>query len=370
MAKKQCPKCSSTKVQKYGYVASQPQTRRGQKQQKKQRYYCSNCKRTFTQQHCAKHKRHTLNFIKETIQMYVESKSSSREVAKAMNVDHATVLRWTNELGAMCLNTQQTNHILNPKWKGIFGLDGKIIRVGGKKMACLIATDVKTLDIAHWELTSVEDESGCRKFLINLRDQIDCLYGIITDLGRGRVWIKLMAELFPDIPHQACIVHFDRYVNQILPRTKKSKHFQENQILRQLINNLLYASNFSDSEEIFARLQRGQNYFKANYQRTILKSLGNHFDLLTNHFHYPELERTNNVIENIIKHLDRKMFLLSDFQTSEAAHNFLNLWVCSYRFKPITSSNFLSRNGLSPLQIAGVHTGSINWLDFALVPNN
>lgn len=86
-----------------------------------------------------------------------------------MNVAHATVLRWTNELGAMCLNTQQTNHILNPKQKGIFSLDGKTIRVGGKKMAYLIATDVKTLDIAHWGLTSVEDELGCRKFLINLR---------------------------------------------------------------------------------------------------------------------------------------------------------------------------------------------------------
>lgn len=30
MAKKQCPKCNNSKVQKYGYVESQPQIRLGQ----------------------------------------------------------------------------------------------------------------------------------------------------------------------------------------------------------------------------------------------------------------------------------------------------------------------------------------------------
>jgi transposase-like protein len=370
MAKKLCPQCKSTRVQKYGFIESEPQSLRGQKNRKKQRYYCCVCKKTFSQHHWSKYKRHTSEFIKETVRMYVESKSSSREVAKAMKVDQSTVVRWVNELGEMSLNPQQANKLLQPKWKGILGIDGKFLHVNGKKMACLLAADLSTLDITYWEIASSEDEAGCRQFLINLREEIYPLRGIVTDLGRGKVWLKLIADIFPEIPHQACIVHFDRYVNQILPKSKLNKHYQENLLLRQLISNLLYASSFNDAEEIFFRLQRANGYFKADYQRTVLKSLSKHFDLLTAHFHYSDLERTNNITENIIKQLDRKIFLLSDFESAQAATNFVKLWVCSYRFKPITSSNYSSRNGLSPLQLAGVTAKPFDWLDFALIPNN
>jgi transposase-like protein len=370
MAKKRCLLCQSTNIKKKGFVSSNPRSRRGEVNRNKQRYFCHNCKKTFTQNHWSKHKRHTSEFIKEAVRMYVESKSSSREVANAMKVDQSTVVRWVNELGELSLNPQQANKLLQPKWKGILGLDGKFLHVNGKKMACLLAADLSTLDITYWEIASSEDEAGCRQFLINLREEIYPLRGIVTDLGRGKVWLKLIAEIFPEIPHQACIVHFDRYISQILPKSKLNKHYQENLLLHQLISNLLYASTFNDAEEIFSRLQRAKSYFKADYQRTAIKSLCKHFDLLTAHFHYSDLERTNNVTENIIKQLDRKVFLLSDFESAQAAINFVKLWVCSYRFKPIASSNYSSRNGLSPLQLAGVKAAPVNWLDFALTRHN
>lgn len=189
-------------------------------------------------------------------------------------------------------------------------------------------------------------------------------------LGKGRVWIKLVNELFPEVPHQACIVHFDRYVEQTLPKLKKRKYYKENQILRQLIKDLLFATNFNNAEEIFTRLMRAEDDFKVDFQRTVLKSLRKHFDLLTAHFHNPELDSKNNVAENIIKQLDRKIFLLSDFESAQAAINFIKLWVICYRFKPFSSSNYDFRNGLSPLQLAGVGTRAIDWLNFVLTTNN
>jgi transposase-like protein len=370
MAEKRCLLCHSNNIKKFGFVSSTPRSLRGEKKRKKQRYFCRDCEKTFSHNHWTKHKRHTSEFIKETVRMYVESKSSSREVARSMKVNQSTIVRWVNEVGELSLKPQQANKILQPKWKGILGIDGKFLHVNGKKMACLLAADLSTLDITYWEIASSEDEVGCRNFLINLREEIYPLRGIVTDLGRGKVWLKLIADIFPEIPHQACVVHFDRYVDQILPKSKLNKHYQENQILRQLINNLLYASSFNDAEEIFSRLQRVKSYFKTDYQITVLKSLTKHFDLLTAHFHYSDLERTNNITENIIKQLDRKIFLLSDFESAQAATNFIKLWVYSYRFKPIASSNYLSRNGLSPLQLAGVSAIPFNWLDFALTSNN
>lgn len=305
-------------------------------------------------------------FIQVTVRMFVSSKASSREVAQTMGVHQSTVVRWTQELGNRCIAPPQANDQLHPTWRGIIGIDGKIISVGGHPMVFLIATDIPTVDIPHWDLVPAEDEAGCRRFLEGLRDRVFPLHGIVSDLGKGRVWIKLVAELFPDVPHQACIVHFGRYVQQTLPQSKKHPHYEENQLLRQLIRDLLYATNFNDAEEIFLRLMRADVYFKADFQRTVLRSLRKHFDLLTAHFHTPALDSTNNVTENIIKQLDRKVFLLSDFATEAAASNFLKLWVYHYRFKPLAASNYEFRNGLSPLQLAGVDTSRMEWLNFAL----
>lgn len=287
-----------------------------------------------------------------------------------MQINQSTVIRWVNELGSRCLGTVETNQILTPKWQGIIGLDGKYIRVGGKKMACLLATDLVTLDLPICALVSAEDEQGCRYFLQLLAQQVKSLRGIVSDLGKGKVWIKLIDELFPNVPHQACIVHFERYIDQVLPNSKHNKHFQQHQLLRHMLKQLLYASTFNDAEEIFTRLMRLKNYFQVDCQRTILTSLSRHFDLLTAHFHTPGLDRTNNVTENLIKQLDRKLFLLSDFATAQSATSFINLWVLAYRFKPFSSSSFAFRNGFSPLQLAGVETKHLDWLNFAIGTNN
>ena len=287
-----------------------------------------------------------------------------------MNIDHATVIRWSHQLGHLCLAPAQANQRLQPNWRGFLGIDGKTIHGAGRPMACLLAVDIPTVDIVHWELTDAEDEVGCRRFLTQVGQQMPSLRGLVSDLGKGRVWLKLIAQLFPGIPHQACVIHFDRYVLQTLPQSQKNKHYEENQLLQRLIKDLLYATQFHDAEEIFLRLMRAQELFKADFQRTVLRSLRKHFDLLTAHFHTPDLDRTNNVTENVIKQLDRKLFLLSDFQNPEAAQNFLKLWFMGYRFKRFSGSQYDYRNGLSPLQLAGVDTRQLDWLNFALSTNN
>ncbi|HNJ42727.1 MAG TPA: transposase [Acidobacteriota bacterium] len=308
--------------------------------------------------------------MKETVRLYIQSKSSSREVAATMKIDQSTVIRWTQQLGEKCADTIQTNRQLRPQWRGWLGIDGKFIRVGGHHMACLLAIDLATLDIPHCDLVTAEDEAGCRRFLEIVRQQVGAGRGIVSDLGKGKVWLKLIAELFPDVPHQACIVHFDRYVQQTLPKSKNNRHAAEHELLRQLIKRLLYAQTFADAEEVFVRLLDCQSYFQVACQRTILTSLKRHFDLLTAHFHTPGLDRTNNVTENLIKQLDRKIFLLNDFSTPQAALNFLKLWVLNYRFKPFSASSIETRNGRSPLALAGVETNHWDWLDFGISPNN
>lgn len=125
--------------------------------------------------------------------MFVESKASSREAAQAMGVDQSTVVRWISQVGERCPELPVTNQRRQPNWRGMVGIDGKFIHVAGRWMCCLLAVDIPTLDIVPCELVPAEDEVGGRRFLIQVRQQMGPLRGIISDLGKGRGWIKLVA---------------------------------------------------------------------------------------------------------------------------------------------------------------------------------
>jgi len=51
----------------------------------------------------------------------------------------------------------------------------------------------------------------------------DEIKGIISDFGRGKSFVGVVRDEFPDIPHQICLVHFMRYVWLFLPRNEICK---------------------------------------------------------------------------------------------------------------------------------------------------
>ena len=150
-----------------------------------------------------------------------------------------------------------------------------------------------------------------------------------------------------------------------IPKSKKSIYYKENYILRNTIKNILFATNFNDAEEISQRLLLSRHLFKAPYHKKIIKSLEKHLDLLTAHFHNPFLIRDNNVTENLIKQLNRKLKQSGGFKSVHNAYNFLKLWFIYYRFKPFTNSKEFFRNGKAPLELASVNINNLDWLTFS-----
>lgn len=283
-----------------------------------------------------------------------------------MKVSRTTVLKWTSKAGEACKDTIETDLELRPSWSGILGVDGKPVSVGGGKDTVLVAVDKETKDLVHLRLAEEENEEGFKAFLLEIRDVIKYpLLGIVSDLGKGRVLVKLIASLFPDVPHQLCVVHFSRYVDFILPKSRKSKHYEENTRLREIINNILYAPSLEEADYFYSHLLRSKNLFKIAYQKAIIRSLISHYSLLTNHFHFPYLPRDNNAAEGMIKQLNKKLKLAEGYATKETAYNHLKLWALCYRFKPFSDSRVKGNNGKSPLQLAQVETSGINWLEFS-----
>ena len=151
---------------------------------------------------------------------------------------------------------------------------------------------------------------------------------------------------------------------------EEKNYYQQNEFLRRYIKDIVFATDFNDANELLTRLSHIEHLFQANYHKAIIRSLRRHFKLLTAHFFHPDLPRDTNIVENIIKELDRKLLQMSGFKNPQNAYHFLKLWFCAYRFRPFTSSNYSHRNGRSPLSLARVKTSGLDWLKFSQRKNS
>ena len=79
----------------------------------------------------------------------------------------------------------------------------------------------------------------------------------------------------------------------------------------------------------------------------------------------PGLPADNNVAENVIKQLNKKLRLMEGFVSLESAERFCRLLVACYRLKRFTDSRNGS-NGKAPLEAAGVKLEGRDWLTFLI----
>ena len=84
------------------------------------------------------------------------------------------------------------------------------------------------------------------------------------------------------------------------------------------------------------------------------------------HHFVPGLPVDNNITENVIKQLKKKLRLMESFASLESAELYTRLLVGCYRFKRFTDSCSTTNNGKSPLELAGVDPQGRDWLSFLL----
>jgi hypothetical protein len=76
------------------------------------------------------------------------------------------------------------------------------------------------------------------------------------------------------------------------------------------------------------------------------------------HHRHPQLPADNNVAENVIKQLGKKLRLMEGFSSFASAERCTRLLVGCYRFKRFTDSRRNGGNGHSPLELAGAQPRS------------
>jgi hypothetical protein len=249
-------------------------------------------------------------------------------------------------------------------WGGFLGIDGKVIRVKGDKRCLLIGVDHPTQDLVHALVLDSETADGFARLATEARlDAGLALKGVVSDLGPG--FAQIHRDHFGSVPFQACRVHFDRRLDQEIPKSLWSAKAPLYAELKERIRAVLYAGDYDRAVGLLQALKRDRARFKGIGKVDMIRSLERSFDLFMAHHFTPGLPADNNVAENVIKQLNKKLRLMEGFESIESAERYVRLLVGCYRFKRFTDS-LNGSNGKAPLELAGVDLRGRDWLSFLL----
>ncbi len=237
------------------------------------------------------------------------------------------------------------------------------MRVGGRIFVALVAVDLVTQDVVDAVLAEHEDYQSIRALLIEVKDEIGYEpKEAVIDLDPA--WNEAVSDVFPGTVIQLCVVHFERVVDRILPKRKRTPEQEE---LKELVRKVLYAKSRDAAEEAMGEMleARRSKRFVGSKATHIVVSLIRNFKFLTAHFGVKIRFRDNNITEGVNDKLQMKLFLIRGFKKEESARNTLKLIVMHYRFNPFSSCKNRENNGKSPLNLAGVDTSRLDWVVYS-----
>ena len=329
--KKRCPFCDSLRTKRKGFVKSFIKTKRGRVPKRTQRYFCNECGKNFCSNTPGKRKRASDDLKDTVVNDYIITKSSLSEVGKRYDVHASTVHRWLIEKAD---NPKSFGKASIKEFSGYLCFDGKVLKVGGEKRTLLWANDAVTSKPLCYLYSPREDSRATYKFLELISETLpDEIRGITTDFGKGKCFLKPVREMFPGAFHQICLVHFLRYLNFQLPKTRRSKYYWRNMIFRATVKAIVKAPTMDEAKALLSRLLALKSFFPASYHKRFLRSLDRNLDLLLAYKINPAIPSNSNSIESWNRTLERKLKNMDGFQADESCKAFLKLWFNAHLMK-------------------------------------
>ena len=327
--KKRCPLCLGLNTKKKGHYTATQRTRRGCVMRRLQRFYCLDCRHSFNDQGYSVRKSISEDVKQHAVHDYALTKNSLSEVALRYKVSRSSIITWMNHLAQRIPDDQILPEITQPG--GTIMIDGKELKIGKERYSLLVAFDDTCGLPVHYRLYKDENSESTRHFLAEVKKKYPVpVLGVISDFGKGKCFMKVVGNIFPNVPHQVCLVHFWRYVTFFIPKSKSSIYADQNTILKQWIWNVIHASDKDDSMYWLNRIKQEQETFQARYHKWFIKSVIYNYEHLTQHYSYPFLKKNNNPLENLNKQLNRKLKNLDSFKSINSAKSFLKLWFLNY----------------------------------------
>jgi transposase-like protein len=363
-----------------------------------------------------KKKRYSKQFAMEVVRDHVEFGMSYRKIAKrsyeryGVRVSPSTLQGMVVEIGKRCKTPYEMSHELCLKrLLGYLLVDDKRISVGGKKVRWYFGLD-KTGDILHAEMMKEYNVSNMVAFFKVIRDGLHYkLKGLTTD--QEILFSLAHDKVFAGKPHQTCIKHvfesLDRYLGYTskvgtLKRLKikfrerfrmmpdcvnEESHRRRMEEVRHGIERIkVLKEELAPVEQLrkdIHRVLRSRTYALAcsrwaNFNRHRLRHHRTHklivefvkkrWHTLTVHYHHRGMPATNNIAENFMRQLEKRLKTIEGFGNVKTAESYIKLLIACLRTKPLTDCKGKRkfRNGSSRLELAGALLPSKDWLKLCL----
>ena len=336
------------------------------------RYYCKNpdCTyQTFTHfpPGVLPHSRYSIQVRLLAVEVYETLLSTYRRSARLFGVKAATIYHWVASLSpaTVCLAA----YLGVVRTSGIVGIDDKWILVcspaavrphGHRSRAvwryAYFAIDVYSYDLLALELYPEHNDEAVRLILLELKAKGIRPGVVVSDLDPA--YGRILPKVFPHAIHHECIFHaiqnalnqmtkvYGRYYLEKVPETAP---------LHNAITHLFQAQTQKTVRQRFADLMamRETCVTRTPEIACVFDSLKRHFPKLVNAIESPDIPRTNNATELVIRRFDQHYQAMCGLDTLESAKIYLRVFELVYRLTPFADDGRPEIRGKSPLELAG-----------------
>ena len=359
-----CPFCQSMKTIRYGSFALK-KVHRGGKRKRRRRWYCNDCQRAFTPYQVSSE--HISLLAYQAAELYYDSKASYRDVARKLRIHRSTAYRLISRVSRNCKSPCEVNAELKPQWSGYLIVDGDAIDVGGGRKILLVGVDSHSQDILHALLVNAEDGYTWSRFLSGIQHIRGYTPpGVVSD-GFPAL-IQGIGAVYPHRPRQLCVRHFEKDLTYLLRYrfTQKPGHWRQNKRLLGAVHRMLYANSLTTAQRQLESISVDSGFQQAGFSG-IIRHIKKQFPHLTTHHCYPDMPRTNSIVEGVISRLDERIDPADGYGSQQTCWATLKMLIMWYRFKNFTDCRKKNKhkNGKSPIQLAGADTSDINWIRYS-----
>jgi len=367
----ECPRCGSEHTHRHDFRTYRKISLSGVESKGYQRWFCVACNKPFIP---VEQKRESMTPYDQEVKeqstiLYIDTGGSYRAVMRQLHqwglphVQTYQVWHWIQEVGQKCADPFTISQRLHPHWSGWLQVDGDRLPVEGMDVSIIAALDANTRDVPCLVLGR-ETEANYVELFGQLKELEYPLQGLTSD-GDSSI-IQAYKQVYPKGIHQRCTVHVQRNLDALLtPRfATYPKLPTEYERFQMAYHHLVSAPHWYQAKE-WVRFF----LYYPSFQRPMFKPARDQFlrvlpQIIPAFFH-PGMPRTNNLIENLFRFLDRRLTPMDRFHAREAAWGIVKLLMLFYRFHQFDNPSKAYRHikGKSPLQLAGVDTSKLFWLD-------
>lgn len=282
-----CVHCSSPKTIKWG----------------KERHRCARCGRTFRLKRPDVRDRHAIDG-------YVKDRSTYRRLAARWGVDASTAFRRVKRALEKRMSLLVRTKRLISKCDGILVLDGKHIRIGGKRYTIFVAWDRGLGLPVHFILAEGgERELWYWRLLLDLRGVGYVPKAFVSD-GIAAI-AELARETYEGLPHQRCTVHVFLRARAMLMRrgrmTEKERERYSGMVER--LKDILWSETVLTAREMLKNASSRKGLLPAERKalRFVSESMDACFVAADPRWSLLDLPRSSNAIENVIGQVEARL---------------------------------------------------------------